>query len=184
MKPQDRLKIDLIAEDYRNAVLLGNLKLQERYYTLTQTVPGLLDRLIDVDAEVYSDHEAESADDIRQIANAATSHLISGQVMTVPRGPIRVKDVADELFRTPPGQWTTEQQLLNERLRKSEEAIPVELGFTRLMAWLATRFGEVPERYAERFQEVSLTLQMRQNSMDEQYALAARRAKNKSEETK
>ena len=181
MTPDDRLKIELFAANYRDAIVQDDFDAQASLLDYANTLPGSTERVLEIHAELEAD--AESAE-LRRIATAVEKHIPSGTVMTAQRGPITVGQVATALLRELPGGWDKEKQAINDELCKSTEPLPTEMGLYRLMSWFKQHHGEVPESYAEAFQGVAQTLLMRQNSNDQQYALAARLAKSKAEEPK
>ena len=88
---------------------------------------------------------------------------------------VTVADVAEQLFRHAPNRLPAEAHLLNERLRRSAERLPANLGLPQLTAWAEALFGPAPTVYWKAFRETAVKLELRR-AAEAEYQLAARRA--------
>lgn len=181
MTPDDRLKLELFAANYRDAIVQDDFDAQASLLDYANTLPGSTERVLEIHAELEAD--AESAE-LRRIATAVEKHIPSGTVMTAQRGPITVGQVATALLRELPGGWDKEKQAINDSLKARTEPLPEAMGLLDVTAWLVKEFGTVPDGYPKLFRQVAHKLRSRQNSDAEQYQLAARRGVAKSEEPK
>ena len=90
--------------------------------------------------ELHPALDAEDERDARRraegiVAAAVNQYLPSAEVIRPASGPVTVADVAEELFRHPPGLLPAEAHSLNERLRSLRVQLPDDLGLSKLTAW-------------------------------------------------
>jgi len=176
MTHHDRLRIDLAAAAYLDALARDDVETQIRLWHQAATDPGLLAAFQEVHAGLLEENEA--ADHTATgavIAQAAETHLTSAEVVCPPAGPVTVGDVADELFRHTPDRLPSEAYALNEVLRASSEPLPADLGLSKLTAWAEAKFGPAAAGYWSAFRAAALKLELRQAAAAE-FALAARSA--------
>jgi hypothetical protein len=176
MTHHDRLRIDLAAAAYLDALARDDVDTQARLWGQAAADPGLLAVFQEVHAGLLdeneaSDHTATGA----AIAQAAETHLTSAEVVRPPTGPVTVGDVADELFRHTPDRLPPEAHALNAALRASSEPLPADLGLSKLTAWAEAKFGPAAAGYWAAFRAAALKLELRQAAVAE-FALAARSA--------
>jgi hypothetical protein len=181
MTPNERLKLELFAAKYRDAIETDDFETQASLLEFAATLPGSTERVLDIHAELEAEQAAAEA---QLIATAVEKNLPGARIMSAQTGPITVGQVATELLRALPVTWTAEQQMLNDRLKTSTEALPDAMGLLDVSAWLAKEFGTVPDGYPKLFRQIAHKLRTRQNSNDVQYQLAARRGVAKPEEPK
>lgn len=177
MTHRDRLRIDLAAAAYLDALARDDPDAQARLWGQAAADPNLLAAFREVHAGLLE--ECEAADQTAAgaaIARAVETHLPSAEVVRPPSGPVTVGDVADELFRHTPDRLPPEAHALNAALRASQEPLPADLGIWVLKEWAEGKFGPGPADYWRAFGEAARKVRMRANA-DAEYQLAARRAK-------
>lgn len=177
MTPHDRLRIDLAAAAYLDALVRDDPETQARLWGQAAADPGLLAAFREVHAGLLEENEAADRTAAgAAVARAAETHLASAEVVRPPAGPVTVGEVADELFRHTPDRLPPEAHALNAALRVSGEPLPADLGLWALREWAERTFGTAPVEYWKAFGEAARKVRMRANS-DAEYQLAARRAK-------
>jgi hypothetical protein len=174
MTPQHRLRIDLNAAAYLDALLTEDADAQARLWARAATDPDLLAALREVHAGVLEENEAADRVAIGAVlARVAETHLPSAELVRPPARPVTVGDVANELFRHTPDRLPPEAHALNELLRASGEPLPQDLGLSKLTAWAEANFGRAAAEYWAAFRAAALKLELRQAATVE-FALAAR----------
>lgn len=176
MTHHDRLRIDLAAAAYLDALGRDDVETQARLWGQAAADPGLLAAFQEVHAGLLEENEAAGhAATGAAIAQAAANHLSSAEVVRPPAGPVTVGDVAEELFRHTPARLPPEAHALNAALRTSSEPLPADLGLSKLSAWAEAKFGPAVAGYWAAFRAAALKLELRRAAAAE-YALAARSA--------
>lgn len=176
MSDDDRLRIDLAAAAYLDALVRDDEETQARLWSEAAADPGLLAAFQEVHTGLLE--ENETADHVATgaaIAQATEAHLSSAEVVRSSAGPVTVGDVADELFRHAPDRLPPAAHTLNEALRSSSEPLPADLGLSKLTAWAEAQFGLGAAGYWAAFRSAALKLELRQAAAAE-FALAARAA--------
>jgi hypothetical protein len=172
----DRIRLDLLAARYLEAVERDDFETQDQLWKLAGTDPQLVALFRQVHDDLLAEQaEAETARATTLVAAAVEQHLTSAEVVTPTAGPVTVADVANELFRHPPDRLPAAAHALNERLRRSAEELPASLGLTKLVAWAEAKFGPAPVEYWKAFREAALLVRMRAGAETE-FQLAARKA--------
>lgn len=172
----DRVRLELLAARYLEAVELDDFETQEQLWKLAELDP----RLVEVFRQVHEDllaeqDEAEATRTTDAITSAVEQHLPSAEIVKPNHGRVTVADVANELFRHTPDRLPAEAHALNNRLRQSHEELPVALGLSKLIVWAEAKFGPAPVTYWKAFREAALLVRMRANT-ETAYQLAARKA--------
>lgn len=184
MKHHDRLRIDLAAAAYLDALTRDDVETQDRLWSQAAADPSLLAAFQEVHAGLLEENEAaDQAAAGAVIAQAAEMQLTSADVVRPSAGPVTVGDVANELFHHTPDRLPSEAHALNAALRASSEPLPTDLGLWALREWAEEKFGAAPTEYWKAFGEAARKVRMRANS-DAEYQLAARRAKPPTEDAK
>lgn len=172
----DRLRTELLAARYLEAVEADDFDAQAELWKLAETDPRLVALFRRVHDDLLAEQEeAEAARATDAVAAAVGRHLPSAEIVTAADGPVTVADVADELFRHTPDRLPAEAHALNDRLRQSHEPLPAALGLSKLVAWAEAKFGQAPVEYWKAFREAALLVRMRANTETE-FRLAARKA--------
>ena len=169
-------ELDRLADEYLAALHTGDESALGRIWELAAFNPELETTLHELHAALDDEdrlRDAKAAEPA--IADAVRKHLPSAETSESTAGPVTVGDVARELFRHTPGGLPVEAHALNESLQHSTEPLPDNLGLSKLIAWIETKFGNVPLNYGKVFQQVALKLERRRASAVD-YQLAARRA--------
>ena len=167
--------LDRLTEAYLAALDASDFPALDRMWEDAAFDPELERALFEIEAAIDADdREREERAAARTVGAAVETHLKSAVILRPDGGPITVGDVARELFRHTPDGLAAESHALNQRLQTSREELPVELGLTKLTAWLEERFGPIPAEYRPVFQRAALKLERRRASAVE-YQLAARR---------
>lgn len=176
MTPHDRLRIDLAAAAYLDALARDDVETQARLWGQAAADPGLLAAFQEVHTGLLEENEtADHTATGAVIAQAVETHLTSAEVVRPPDSPVTVGDVANELFRHTPDRLPAEAHVLNEVLRASSEPLPTDLGLSKLTAWAEAKFGPAASGYWAAFRAAALRLELRQAATAE-FALAARSA--------
>jgi hypothetical protein len=173
MTHHDRLRIDLAAAAYLDALARDDVETQERLWGQAAADPSLLAVFQEVHAGLLEENEAAGHAAVAAIARTAEAHLASAEVIRPHTGPVTVGDVANELFRHTPDRLPAESHSLNEVLRTSSEPLPADLGLSKLTEWAEAKFGSAAAGYWAAFRAAALKLELRQAAAAE-YALAAR----------
>lgn len=177
MTPQHRLRIDLAAAAYLDALERDDADAQAHLWARAATDADLLAALREVHAGLLEEREAADRAAIGDaVARAVDAHLPSAEVVRAPAGPVTVGEVANELFRHAPDRLPPEAHALNELLRASGEPLPEDLGLWVLREWAEGKFGSAPVEYWKVFSDAARKVRMRANT-EAEYQLAARRAK-------
>lgn len=173
MTPNDRrLWIDLMTARYLEAVERQDFDAQEELWTAAATDEALEAAFHEIHQALIEEEEAKTT---TAIADAVEQHLKSATIVQPPTGPVTFADVANELFRHPPGGLSVDAHRLNDELRGSDEPLPRDLGLTALIEFAEKKFGVAPRDYWRAFRDAALTVRMRANSHQTDYQLAARR---------
>ncbi len=167
--------LDRMTEAYLAALDAGDFPALDRMWEAATFDPELERALFEIEAALDADNaEREERAAARTVGSAVETHLKSAAIVRPDGGPITVGDVARELFRHTPDGLAAESHAFNAALQSSSEALPDNLGLSKLTAWLEARFGAVPVEYRPVFQRAALKLERRRASAVE-YQLAARR---------
>jgi hypothetical protein len=173
MTPNDRrLWIDVTAARYLEAVEREDFAAQDELWLLAAADPDLEAAFHEIHALIIEEEQERTT---AAVAAAVEQHLPAARVVQPAAGPVTFADVADELFRAPPGGVPTDGWRLNDALRSSDEPLPRELGLTALIEFAEKKFGVAPREYWKAFREAALTVRMRANTLAADYQLAARR---------
>jgi hypothetical protein len=166
MNPNNRrFQLDLTAARYLDALERDDFATMEEIWRAAQTDLDLGIVLQEVHAGLVEERAAETASASSEALKAAIQeHLPSAEVTSTKIGPVTVAEVAEELFRHTPDRLPAEAHILNERLRTTQEALPEDLGLSRLVAWAESRFGEAPAEYWRAFRQAALKLELRRAS--------------------
>jgi hypothetical protein len=168
-------ELDLLTEAYIAALDAGDAATLDRIWERAASEPELEAYLYALDAEIDADDKLQAGRTAKpMIADAVRTHLPSAAIVEPGTGPVTVGDVARELLRHPPAGLPAEAHALNEALGQSSEALPENLGLSKLVAWAEPRFGRAVPAYWKAFRSAALKLEMRRASAEE-YQLAARR---------
>jgi hypothetical protein len=178
MKPNERrLQLDLTAARYLEALEQDDFTAMAEMWKAASGDGELEAILRDVHAGLIEEQaHAELSSVTEGIVSAVQEHLPSAEVIRETGGPTTVGDVADELYRHSPDRLPIDAHLLNERLRKSQEPLPENLGLSVLTAWAESRFGAGPPEYWRVFRQAAVKLVLR-SAANSEYRLAARRTK-------
>lgn len=177
MTPQDRLRIDLAAARYLEAIEHDDQAVLDELWSQAANDPDLVSAFEQVDAGLLEEAaKTREADAAAAIAQAAEKHLTSGEVVRPATGPVTVGDVARELFHHTPGGLPAEAHQMNEKLRLYQDELPENLGLSALAAWAEAKFGPAPAEYWKAFRQAAIKLDLRR-SAESEYHLAARTAR-------
>jgi len=168
-------ELDRLADEYLTALDAGDDPTIERIWEAAASDPQLEAMLEDLHSEIVADDKLQAERIAKPIlADAVRAHLPSAEIVEPSTGPVTVGDVARELLRHPPAGLPADAHALNETLQRAADALPVDLGLSKLVAWAESRFGTAPSAYWKAFQQAALKLERRRASAEE-YQLAARR---------
>lgn len=177
----EHLRLARLAARYLEALEADDFPTQVKLWKLAEAEPALTAAFQQVHADLAEEHaEAEAAMTTGLIAAAVEQHLPSAEIVTPNINPVTVADVANELFRHPPGKLPPAAHTLNEKLRLSQDALPADLGLSKLVAWAEAKFGAAPAEYWKAFRQAAIKLELRRASAEE-YQLAARTAPRRPE---
>lgn len=172
----DRIRLDLLAARYLEAVERDDFETQEQLWQLAGTDPQLVAAFRQVHDDLLAEQEEVEATHAKTaITSAVEQHLTSAEIVTPTAGPVTVAAVANELFRHTPDRLPAAAHVLNERLRQSPEELPASLGLSKFVAWAEATFGPAPIEYWKAFREAALLVRMRATPETE-FQLAARKA--------
>lgn len=172
----DRLRTELLAARYLEAVEADDFATQSRLWALAEADPDLVAAFREVHDDLIAEQTAREAGGlVLAIGKAVTEHLTSGEVVRDPTGPVTVGAVADELFRHTPGHLPADAHAVTDRLRVSHEPLPADLGLSKLTAWAEAKFGPAPPAFWKAFRDAALKLELRRAAAAD-YQLAARSA--------
>lgn len=170
------LRRELLAAKYLQAVESDNFEMQEALWQLAGTEPDLADLFQQVHDDLIAEQDAaETANLTAGIAESVEKHLPSASIVRDPAGPVTFADVADELFRNPPGGLSNDAFRLNDELRSSREPLPTELGLSTFIEIAEKKFGAAPREYWKALRQVAMKIELRRASQTE-FQLAARSA--------
>jgi len=176
MNPHDRLRIDLAAARYLEALERDDQDTLDELWAQAANDADLVAAFEQIHAGLLEeDAEKVTADATAAIADAAEKHLTSGEVVRPTTGPVTVGDVARELFHHTPGGLPADAHQMNERLRLYQDELPENLGLSSLVAWAEAKFGPAPAEYWKAFRQAAIKLDLRQ-AAESEYHLAARSA--------
>jgi hypothetical protein len=170
MTPHDRLRIDLAAARYLDALERDDHAALADLWELAAADAALLAAIHDIHAGLIEERLQAAAD---AVAAAVEAHLPSAEVVRPATGPLTVADVADELFRHTPDRLSAEAHALNEKLRASRDPLPADLGLSKLVAWAEKNYGAGPAEYWKAFLQAAIKLELRSAAAVE-FGLAAR----------
>ncbi len=174
---RDRLQLELLAAEYLAAVESDDFEAQNRLWKLAETDSTLATAFREVHSDLIAEQdEAEAAKTTAAVTDAVETHLKSATIVREPTGPVTFADVADELFRAPPGGLPPEAHALNAKLRDAKEPLPTDLGLSALIAFAEAKFGAASRDYWRAFRTAAITVRTRANTRTDEYQLAARRA--------
>ncbi len=170
----DQFRLAHLASRYLEALETDDFVTQARLWKLAEAEPALAAVFHEVHADLIAE-QSETEEVLTTVVIAATAeqHLPSAERVTSPVGPVTVAEVAEELFRHPPGKLSASAHLQNERLRLSQDPLPADLGLSKLVAWAEEKFGSAPAEYWRAFRQAAIKLELRRASADV-YQLAAR----------
>jgi hypothetical protein len=171
MTPNDRrLWIDLTAARYLEAVERDDFDAQVELWALAARDAELEAAFHEIHAGLVEELQAAT---VTAVDAAAEKHLTSGEVVRPAAGPVTVGQVADELFRHAPNRLSADAHALNDRLRRSDEPLPADLGLSKLAAWAEAKFGPAAAEYWQAFRQAALKLELRR-AAETGHQLAAR----------
>jgi hypothetical protein len=184
MIPHDRsLRLDLAAASYLDALERDDFDTMALLWQQAAADTELEAALREVHIGLIEEQQLTAfAAASAIVVEAVDRHLPSGEMVRPTVGPLRVADVAEELFRHTPDRLPAHAHQLTEKLRSSTEPLPLDLGLSKLVAWAEERFGAAPAEYWRAFRQAALKLELRR-SAEAEYHLAARPAPPKSEES-
>lgn len=169
-------ELDRLADQYLAALDASDYPTLDRIWEAAAFDPELEAILHELHAELDADDRRQEERALRRpVADAVATHLKSAEIVEPNAGPVTVGDVARELARHPPGGLPAATHTLNESLRASAEALPDDLGLSKLVARMEELAGPASPDYWKAFRLAALKLEMRRASAEE-YQLAARRA--------
>lgn len=170
---EKQLQLDLLAMKYLAALEAGDFDALTAFWLQAENDPDLSEMLHGLNAELAADQDAVEASFAKATLDATIEkHIPSAEVILPASGPLMAAEVAEYLRKNPPPGMTSDYLKLNEILRASSEAVPVELGVGQVVAW-GRRFGVAEEAYWKAFRQAALLLRMRRESA-ENYQMAAR----------
>jgi hypothetical protein len=170
---QNQQRLDQLALRYLAAIDAEDFDTIGTLWEQAADDPDLEEMLHGLNAEIVAEQDAAEQDALAgAVVEQIEKHMPSAEVIRPATGPLTVAEVAEHIRRRPPPGLTTDDLRLNDVLRKTNEAVPEELGLSQVLRW-GTRFGAAPEAYWRAFREVALDLWMQRTSA-EQYQLAAR----------
>jgi hypothetical protein len=171
--------IDRISAAYLDALDRLDFNALDAIWDQAATNPDLEQALHDLHAALDAEDEGEAERHGAGVVTAAVErHLPSAEIVRPTASPVTVADVADELFRHPPGRLSPEAHTLNEQLRSAQVALPEDLGLSKLTAWAEARFGAASEEYWRAFRQAAMKLEL-QRAAEAEYHLAARSGETK-----
>ncbi len=169
-------ELDRLTDEYLTALDAADFPALDRIWESAASDSEHEAALFDIEAALDADDREQDARNARRtIAGSVETHLKTAEIVLRSDGPVTVGDVARELFRHTPDRLPAEAHLVNQKLVGSAEALPEELGLSKLVAWAESRFGLAPADYWKAFRQAALKLERRRASTEE-YQLAARRA--------
>lgn len=184
MTPHDRLRVDIAAARYLDALERDDDAILEMLWQQATADADLLAAFRQIHAGLLEEQQQANADRTTgAIADAVEKHLPSADVIRQQAGPVTVGDVAAELFRHTPDRLPAAAHALNEQLRSSAEPLPVDLGLSKLVAWVEAKFGAGPADYWKAFRQAAIKLELRR-AAEAEFQLAARKAPPKPGERK
>lgn len=185
MNPFDqRLRLDLAAARYLEALERGDFDAMAQVWQLARAEPELADVLRDVHAVLVEEQDRRDATAAASaVTEAVAAHLPSAEVVRPATGAVTVGDVAVELFRHTPDRLPAAAHALNELLRGSQDPLPADLGLSKLVTWAEAKFGTAPAEYWRAFRQAALRLELRR-AAEAEYQLAARSVSPRPEDPK
>jgi hypothetical protein len=177
MNPTDRrLSLDVAAARYLDALEREDFTVMAELWELALGDPELDSVLREVHTGLVEEQAHEEVASVTGAVTAAVeTYLPSAEIVEPVVGPVTVADVAEELFRHTPDRLPAKAHVLNERLRRTAEPLPDELGLSGLTAWGEARFGVAPAEYWTAFRRAAVKLELRR-AAEAEYHLAARRS--------
>lgn len=174
----DRLRIDLLADRYRRAMLAGDFDAQEQLWKHAALNA-------DVEAAFFQVHrdlvEEQETDFVGAIARTVAETMPSAELPRPAGAEVTVAEVAAELTRDGVPGWTAAEYALNARVQTSGLAVPSDLGRSALAAWAKDHFGDDDvglAKYWTAFGKVAARMEARAET---DYQVAARRTQPKPE---
>src|SRR5262245_51170166 len=147
MKMNRRLSLDLTAARYLDAVERSDFDAMNAIWEAAQGDADLEKALHEVHAGLVEEELGKHSPTETALVRAVETHLPSAEIIREKEGPITVADVAEELFRHAPDRLPALAHALNEKLRTIQQALPTDLGLTRLTEWAEAIFGAAPPDY-------------------------------------
>jgi|YNPBryunderm2012_1023409.scaffolds.fasta_scaffold12216_3 hypothetical protein len=170
----NRLHDDLLLARYLEAVESEDFPTQEEIWKQAETQPSLCQALEKLHEDLLSEYGIKVTREVQELVRRGVeNHLPSGQVESSSPSPVRIADVAEELFRQPPPRMPATAHAFNESLRQCQERLPDDLGLNALIRWAEFHLGQAPLEYWKAFREAALRLELRYAAQLE-YQLAAR----------
>jgi len=175
---KDRLRIDLLADRYRRAMLSGDFDAQERLWKHAALNA-------DVEAAFYQVHrdlvEERETDFVGAIARTVAETMPSAELPRPAGADVTILEVTAELTRAGVAGWTAAEHDLNDRVKAAGIELPKELGLGEVLDWAERHFGPEPaslQKYWAAFAGTARRLETRAQS---DYRVAARRTQRKRE---
>jgi hypothetical protein len=176
MTPNDRLRIDIAAARYLEAVERDDIDTIAAIWTAAAVDPELEAALNGIHAGLIDEQDAADLTAASAAVKSAVEvYFPSATVVRPTAAAIIVADVAAELFRHPPDRLPAAAHQLNDRLRNAREPLPADLALSKFTVWAESKFGPAPEEYWKVFRQAALRLELRR-SAEAEYHLAARSA--------
>lgn len=176
MTPHDRLRIDLAAARYQEALERDDFATLTELWELAANDPEMIAAFQETHAGLIEEQEqSEAASISARVEALAQEHLAEAEVVRAVQGPVTVADVAEELFRHTPDRLPAAAHQLNERLRSARDPLPADLGLSDFVVWAEQKYGTAPAAYWKAFYASSIKLELRRATEAENYQLAARR---------
>lgn len=170
----ERLRLDLLLARYLEAVETDDFETQDDLWKQAESDPGLCESLEQIHEDLLVESGLEELGQLRGvIRRMVEEHLPAARIEAESPTPVRIADVAEELFRHPPERLAAAAHAFNESLRHRQESLPDDLGLSALTRWAEERLGPAPPEYWKAFREVALRLELRHAAQVE-FQLAAR----------
>ena len=112
-------QLDLLAIQFVDALEAGDFATVDRLWTAAAMDPELETVFFESAAELAQTYEPETREQLDEaIAEAVERHMPSAEVILPVTGPLTVAEVAEFIRRHPPAGLTTDEIVVNEKLRE------------------------------------------------------------------
>ncbi len=175
----ERMRYELLAAKYLLAIETDDFATQEALWHLAETEPDLVTLFQQVHDDLLEEEQQAEVEKVTQaIEESVEQHLPGAAVVKEPSQAVSFADVAAELLRSMPNEFSSDELQYNDSLRSRVVPLPDDLGLSNLITHAEAAFGPAPREYWQAFQKLAIRLRMR-HADAENLQLAARREPKK-----